>query len=267
VVKKNDETKDKIRNRLKGSFMFGALDEKELEIVIDAMEEASVKAGTVVINEGEDGDDLFVVESGELDCHKKFPDAPEPKYLKTYQPGEAFGELALLYNAPRAATISAKTDCLMWKLDRNTFNHIVKDATAKKREQYEEFLKTVKVLQSMDHYERSKLADALKEETYQKGDYVIQEGQEGDIFYLILEGEAIATKTISPGQPPQEVMKYKRGDYFGELALLKNEPRAANVVAQTKLKVCALERDRFMRLLGPLDEILKRNMTAYMNYV
>ena len=50
-------------------------------------------------------------------------------FLKIYEPGEAFGELALLYNAPRAASIKAKTDCLLWALDRNTFNHIVKDAS------------------------------------------------------------------------------------------------------------------------------------------
>lgn len=58
------------------------------------------------------------------------PGESQPKHLKSYEPGEAFGELALLYNAPRAATIVAKTDSSLWVLDRNTFNHIVKDAAA-----------------------------------------------------------------------------------------------------------------------------------------
>lgn len=60
--------------------------------------------------------------------------------MKEYNPGEAFGELALLYNCPRAATITAKTDSVLWSLDRKTFNYIVKDAAAKKREKFEEFL-------------------------------------------------------------------------------------------------------------------------------
>lgn len=66
----------------------------------------------------------------------------------------------------------------------------------------------------------------------------------------------------------KEVMKYSRGDYFGERALLKNEPRAATIVATSdSVSVVYLDRATFRRLLGPLSDILKRNMEIYNEYL
>jgi len=110
------------------SFLFNSLEENELNTVIYAFEEKIFKACETIINQGDQGDCLFLVEDGNLDCYKNFKKGDEPKWLKLYNPGEAFGELALLYNAPRAATIIAKTDCILWALDRETFNNIVKEA-------------------------------------------------------------------------------------------------------------------------------------------
>ena len=137
---------------------------------------------------------------------------------------------------------------------------------SRKRDKYEEFLKSVTVLSSLDHYQRAKLADAIKEDKFKKDEFVIKQGENGDVFYIISEGEAVATKSVDGGAPV-EVMKYKVADYFGELALLKNEPRAANILAKSDVfKVVSLDRNSFQRLLGPLDEILKRNMAAYQDY-
>ena len=267
VHEKSAEMTAALRSRLSSAFMFGNLNPAELEIVIGAMQKVSFAQGQQVIRQGDNGDNLYVVETGKLKCSKVFNEGEEATYLKDYVPGEAFGELALLYNAPRAASIEAIEASECWSLDRRTFNHIVKDSAQEKREKYEAFLTQVSILQNMESYERSKLADAIREKWYEEGEYVITEGQEGEVFYLIMSGRARATKTLEPGKAPVEVMAYKEGDYFGERALLKNEPRAANVIATTRLQVVALDRGSFRRLLGPIDQILMRNMENYQKFI
>lgn len=187
--------------------------------------------------------------------------------VKIYGPGESFGELALMYNSPRAATVIATTQCVLWKLDRETFNNIVKVAAQNKRNQYKNFLKSVEILSALDDYELEQISDALKSANFNKDDFIIREGETGDVFYILEEGEAIATKTFEPGKPAVTVKTYKRGDYFGELALIKGEPRAANIVATTSIKVISLDRLSFKRLLGPIEGILNRNSERYQKYL
>jgi cAMP-dependent protein kinase regulator len=107
------------------------------------------------------------------------------------------------------------------------------------------------------------LADVLRSASYNTGDYVIKEGEEGNVFYIVEEGTAVALKTLEIGHDPVEVKEYSVSDYFGELALIKNAPRAASIVATSALKCVSLDRHSFKRLLGPLEDILKRNAQKY----
>ena len=267
VIPKTNEQIERIKDRCMLSFIFNSLEDKELKTVIDSFEEKRYKAGQNVITQGEEGDVLYLVDSGELDCEKVFKAGDPPTYLKTYKPGESFGELALLYNAPRAATIRAKTDSTLWALDRECFNNIVKDAAIKKREKYENTLKKVEILKSIDPYELGQICDALKSETFNKGDYIIRQGDRGDVFYILDEGNAHAEKVFKEGEKAQKVKDYESGGFFGELALLKGEPRAASIVADTNCRCLSLDRMAFKRLLGPLENILQRNSENYIKYM
>jgi len=75
VVMKSEDVKKRLRKRLLSAFMFDALDERELEIVIDSIEEVQVSRGEVLIHEGDEGDCMYVVESGILSCSKVFKGA------------------------------------------------------------------------------------------------------------------------------------------------------------------------------------------------
>ena len=268
VIPKNEDQMNRIKGKIISSFIFSSLEKKDLDVVINAMEEKRFKLNEKVITQGEDGDCLYIVETGNLKCYKTFNPEDSPKFLKTYQPGESFGELALLYNCPRAATIICSTDeCILWSLDRETFNHIVKDAAQKKREKYENFLKNVDILSTIDDYELGQICDSLKDGIYKKDEYIIREGELGDVFYILEEGKCNATKTLEPGKPETVIKELKEGDYFGERALLKGEPRYANIVVTSDIaKVISLDRLSFNRLLGPIMDILKRNVDKYQVY-
>lgn len=130
-VPKSEKTKLLILSLIRHSILFQNVDYQDEETLINAMEEKTTNADETVIQEGENGDALFIVESGEYDCYKVING--ENKYLKTYKHGDAFGELALMYNAPRAATIKVKTPGTLYSLDRITFSQVVKNAATKKR--------------------------------------------------------------------------------------------------------------------------------------
>ncbi len=139
----------------------------------------------------------------------------------TIDSGGSFGELALMYNAPRAATvISAEAPCTLWALDRLTFRRILMESTFARRRMYESFLEEVPLLSTLTPYERSKIADALETQKFAPGRTIIKEGDPGHSFYLLESGEAEAYKAASK----TPVKHYQKGDFFGELALLKRRP-------------------------------------------
>lgn len=247
VLPKSQEQLQRLSNSVVRNFLFSSLDEDSLKTVINALEEVKLPAGSEVIKQGDEGDFFYVVESGVVNF---FVNGDK---VNSSGPGSSFGELALMYNSPRAATATAETDLVLWALDRLTFRRILLAKTSKKRQLYESFLKEVPVLSRLSLFERSKLADALETESYKAGNVIIKEGEVGENFYLIEKGEADIVKN-SDGL----VGTVKRGDYFGEVALLNDLPRQASVIAKTDVEVATLDKRGFQRLLGPAVEVLKR---------
>ncbi len=133
----------------------------------------------------------------------------------------------------------------------------------KKREHYISFLKKVDILKNLSDYEIGQITDAIRTEKISKGTEVITQGEIGDKFYFLEEGNAIAYKKFDDNPIPKEVMKYKEGQFFGELALMKGDPRAATVICETDCVYLTLDRLSFKRLLGPLEILLKKTSDGY----
>ncbi|KAI8800558.1 cyclic nucleotide-binding-like protein [Cladochytrium replicatum] len=263
VVDKSDEQRQRIRQSIINNFLFRSLDEEQYADVVNAMEEKKVAAGEEVIQQGSmDCDYFYVVETGTLDVFVSRNGQP-PVKVTDYGPGGSFGELALMYNAPRAATVVCTSTAVLWALDRVTFRRILMENTSRKRRMYEEFLEEVPLLVSLEPYERHKIADALESVTFSDGDTVIRQGDRGDNFFIIESGEARVTQMDENGVEHESPITLKKGQYFGELALITNEPRRATIIAKGRLKCASLGKRAFERLFGPVLDIVKRNATNY----
>lgn len=257
---KDEAQRQRLHLVLEQSFMFRGLEEENIQIIIGAMVESQVAAGTQILTEGEDGEVMFVIEQGSFECLKNING--QQKVVKQCGPGDFFGELALLYNVPRAASVRAREPSLVWQLGRETFNHIVRDASMKRRAKYESFLKSVPILAKLGDYERTRLADALSTDVVAAGSTVVTQGEQGSRMYIVESGELKATKKGTDGS--EQFMEYKAGDYFGELALMGNqEPRAASVAATTEARLLWIDRKIFQSFLGSLEEILEKNKARY----
>ncbi|KAJ3032489.1 hypothetical protein HDV00_007454 [Rhizophlyctis rosea] len=261
VIPKSDEQRKRLEQAIHANFLFKSLDEEQFADVVNALAEKRVSAGEEVIKQGGIGDYFYVVEEGALDVYVARA-GQAPVKVTDYGPNGSFGELALMYNAPRAATVVATQNSVLWALDRVTFRRILMENTSRKRRMYESFLEEVPLLVSLEPYERHKIADALESVTYNDGDVVIRQGDVGDAFYIIEAGEARVTQTDENGIE-HEMPGLKKGDYFGELALLTDQPRKATISAKGRLKCATLGKKAFVRLLGPVVDIIKRNAGNY----
>lgn len=265
---KNAAQTELITKAVAGSFLFKSLRPDVSEKVIGAFRgPLQLERGTTVIIEGtqvgSDDPGLYVLETGSLNAYKAPPGCPDIRpgsNVCTYdKPGQIFGELALLYDCPRAASIVAASDSVLWSLDRNTFNNCVKGANMGARQKMQAFLSSVEILHGLTDNDRDKIVDVLEQRDYKPGETIIRKGEEGTEFFMLVAGKAQA---ILGGQP---VQAYAPGSYFGELALLRGEPRAADVIAcaQEGASCAVLGGGVFRRLLGPLSQEMAQRAERY----
>ncbi|KAM9598170.1 cAMP-dependent protein kinase type I-alpha regulatory subunit isoform 3-T4 [Trichechus inunguis] len=261
VIPKDYKTMAALAKAIEKNVLFSHLDDNERSDIFDAMFPVSFIAGETVIQQGDEGDNFYVIDQGEMDVYVN------NEWATSVGEGGSFGELALIYGTPRAATVKAKTNVKLWGIDRDSYRRILMGSTLRKRKMYEEFLSKVSILESLDKWERLTVADALEPVQFEDGQKIVVQGEPGDEFFIILEGSAAVLQRRSENEEFVEVGRLGPSDYFGEIALLMNRPRAATVVARGPLKCVKLDRPRFERVLGPCSDILKRNIQQYNSFV
>jgi len=180
-----------LRSSLSGFFYLQNLDgskedstNSKVELIIHLMKKENYKAGTPLIIEGEPGDKLFIVEDGELGVSIR------GEAIRTIGRGALLGELALIYDCPRSATVMCKTDSTVYSLQRKLFKKVLTvsvDAAATQRSRW---LLNSPELAIMSPMHLSRLVASLKPVTYQRGQYIYEEMNLTSQITLIERGVA-----------------------------------------------------------------------------
>ncbi|XP_062246793.1 cAMP-dependent protein kinase type II-beta regulatory subunit [Platichthys flesus] len=263
---KTDEQRQRLQEACRDILLFKNLDQEQMSQVLDAMFEKFSTEGEHIIDQHDDGDNFYVIESGKFNIFVKVDGID--KLVGCYDNRGSFGELALMYNTPRAATIVAVSPGALWCLDRLTFRRIIVKNNAKKRKLYEAFIETLPLLTSLELSERMKVVDVLSTKVFNDSQQIIAQGDLAVSFYIVESGQVRITMKRSRTKKDQEeeevdIATCSRGQYFGELALVTNKPRAASAYAVGTVKCLVMDVKAFERLLGPCMDIMKRNIANY----
>jgi len=242
------------------NILFSHLDHEQRLIVCKEMyRQADIAEGAFLIQQGEEGNTFFVVESGEFTITVK-----EIGDVGTLARGSCVGELALLYNAPRAATVTCTkanedgSGASVWCVDRGSFRKALMDVHTASSNENILFLKKCELLQPLLSSELELIDQALELVKFKENEVIFEIGDEGDKFYIVRSGEI--TGTAKDGS----TFTLEAGGFFGERALLTKEGRAATIkCASAEAECMALSREDFTMLLGPLEDIMQRNLDEY----
>lgn len=242
-----------IRDSLMHNFFFDDISEKDLAAFLAAFEPITVKKETVIIKAGDVADYFYVLSEGLVSFFTEHGDKSEGKK------GACFGELALLYACPRAATVVAESEpTCMFRVDQKTFKSLLQKQQKILTQQKMELLRSIDFLKEIDGIDLKRLGDAMTPKQFESGTQLVKKGEEGDAFYIIKEGE-VKVHDISVGSNTFDDIVLKQGAYFGERALATKEPRAANVTAISQGIAFCIDRATFEKVLGKLSRVI---MTA-----
>ncbi|XP_072393988.1 cGMP-dependent protein kinase, isozyme 2 forms cD4/T1/T3A/T3B isoform X3 [Diabrotica undecimpunctata] len=250
-VPKSTRSRELIKSAILDNDFMKNLELTQIREIVDCMYPEEYKTNDIIIQEGDVGSIVYVLEEGKVEISR------ENKILHHLDPGKVLGELAILYNCQRTATIKAHTDCKLWAIERQCFQTIMMRTGLIRQAEYTDFLKSVPIFKTLPEDTLIKISDVLEETIYANGDYIIRQGARGDTFFIISKGKVKVTRKMPNSNTEEFIRTLGKGDFFGEKALQGDDLRTANVIVDDPEGVTTLviDRDTFNQLISNLDEI------------
>jgi len=183
-VQKNSSEKKFLEEAIGRLQFFAHTSNSQRVKLVDALEPKNFKKGYEVIKEGDEGNYLYILHSGNCDVVRN-----DTGKLASLSPGDVFGELALLYNCKRTASIKATSEITVFQLERQFYQAIIQLSGAAEEEERYNLLKTVKSIGTLPESNLRKIAEALQTDEFSDNSCIIRQGTQGDNFYIIKEGK------------------------------------------------------------------------------
>ena len=259
----------RISNALCECAAFNGLRQDEVLSIVDKTYELLLPPGHDVMTQGAPGHEMYVLEAGELDVFEEDKETGERRAVNRLKSGAVVGEVALIDpGSAREATVRATANgARLWTLAHKDFFEIAGAHITAKRVVYVNFLSKVPMFDGIDECAMKQMADAMTPAYYADGEAIVRQGEAGEAFFVLEHGQAVAT-VLPPGQDAAvEVMRYdKKGEFFGELALLTDTTRKASVHAVGPAKFARMDRAAFKRLTARIASLREMLEGAQANY-
>lgn len=236
-----------------------SVDEGCLASLVEAIPVQSYQPGELLCKQDAQGDCAYVLLRGTVSVFKESGDG-EKVFVRSLTAGRLFGEFSMLWNTPRSRSVyvDENSPATIGILSREDFQDLVVRSEMKERSRREACLRRSAMLETLSDEQISQLADALMTKVFDSGEDIVKQGDNGDEFYVILEGTCVVE--VQTGKDDvQEHRRCHAGDMLGEKALLEKTRRSATVRAVTKVEVLLLKRAAFERMLGPLSQLQEIN--------
>jgi len=262
---KPDGVAEAICEALRNNFVFGGIRDELLRKVVDCMYGIGFRAGSVVLQQGarpKPDDCMYFLQEGDADVsisgavdqsaaitEREQHEVVGHSVRIPQKPGWVFGDVALLFQSTRSASVVARTNITVWALDRATFlRFVMKHAQGARALR---FLRKLPLLKGLSDNDLIRAAARMPMRKYQDGDALIKYGERGDELFLIRYGKVRVLRPDGKGGS-MEVVKLGRGQFVGERAVINNKLRSADCVAQGEVTVVVLKKRDFMDLDNPL---------------
>ena len=224
------------------------LTEDAREEVINSMKHFVLDPGETIFEAGDQATHFFVVGSGALEV------LVNSKRVNILKAGDSFGEQALLHNTPRSATVRTLDKSTLWGVDRKAFREAVELVNGRNYQENKVFLESVPMFSVLTPVQKENLLAVMAGQKFPAGKRIVMEGETGELLYIIKEG------SVTCSVEGKEIRKMRKGDYFGEQALLYNTTRTATVTAFDNVRVLSVGREQLREILGTsLQRIIYRN--------